>query len=127
MPTKPWGVLLGRKCEFDIPIDNLKLRTVAMDWREYVSCWLAKIDSLQLLKQKNLVLYMARGIQTPQGLADYLVDDYVTSRLENTMGHLYELVFEALGSIKVKNHQNDLEGYRGLDFVDDSRRHSMYI
>ncbi len=49
-------------------------------------------------------------------MAGRLIDDYVASSLENTMGHLYDMLFARLAE-KVTNDQKKLDGYRGIDFI----------
>jgi len=94
-----------------------QLDNIVASWNEYVSKFLGGIDSIALLGKKNLSMYMALGVIYPEGLAERLVNDYVSSSIENTMGHLYELVMAELGPVKVSNAQKKQSGYVGLDFV----------
>ena len=100
-----------------MPLNDETLERVVSDWNGYVTRILEQIDSLSLLKRKNLSMYMALGVTHSQALADRIVNDYVSSSVENTMGHLYELVFAELGSVKVPNEMKKERGYRGLDFI----------
>ena len=100
-----------------MPLNDQALDRVVSDWNRYVTRLLEQIDSLSLLKRKNLSMYMALGVTHSQALADRIVNDYVSSSVENTMGHLYELVFAELGPVKVPNEKKKMSGHRGLDFI----------
>ena len=97
-----------------------QLDGIVKDWSTYVSRFLQRIDSVALLGKKNLSMYMALGAAYTEGLADRLVNDYVASSIENTMGHLYELVLASLGPVKVSNEKKGADGYRGLDFTQET-------
>ena len=100
-----------------MPLSDHRLDQAVNNWKGYVSRLLGTIDAPSLLKRKNLSMYMALGATDPQALADRLVNDHVASSVENTMGQLYELVLAELGPVKVPNEQKNSQGYRGLDFV----------
>jgi hypothetical protein len=100
-----------------VALTDDQLDKIVASWNEYVSKFLVNIDSVKLLSKKNLSMYMALGVVYPEGLAERLVSDYVSSSVENTMGHLYELVMDELGPTKVVNEQKKQPGFVGLDFV----------
>ena len=98
-------------------VSDEQLDQVVQDWNTYVSKFLAGFDSIGLLAKKNLSMYMALGVTRPEALSSRLVQDYVASSIENTMGHLYELALGKLGPVKITNQQKKQDGYEGLDFV----------
>ncbi len=100
-----------------MPLSDVDLDQVVLEWNSRVTRVLRAIDVVSLLRRKNLAMYMALGFTQPGPLADRLVNYYIASSLENTMGDLYELILSLLGPVKVSKEQRQMNGYKGVDFI----------
>jgi len=94
------------------------LDEVVAFWRRYAEESPRRINPMDLLIKRDLIMYRGLGLKTHKELARRLVEDRALASLEMTMGHLYERLLEALGPSKLSNAQKQQPGNRGIDFIE---------
>ena len=97
-------------------ITDEQLDLVVQEWNRYVQGTPGKIATRNLLEKRDLRSYRGLGIAVAGELGQRMVDDRSVATFEMAMGHLYELVLEALGPRKVTSAQKKIPGFRGIDF-----------
>jgi hypothetical protein len=103
-----------------MPLTDRQLDQVVDAWKEYAESSPDRLDARDVLEKRDLNMYRGVNFTEPPLFAQALTNDRSVATLEMTMGHLYERALEELGPRKVSRDEKKRDGYKGIDFIQDT-------